>query len=163
MPLASPDFWQYFCSTFCQPGCLPIRSIGRQNLPAIDIQKLPRDVDVLLGVIADLHSQYTTILESVQQQLLKLRRMHFGASSERLAEQADLFEETVSVPVPPEALESITYERQKSKGRPKLPADLPRTRIEYDLSAEEKAEFERLTKIGEEISETLDFIQFPYH
>ena len=136
---------------------MPIRSPGMQNLPAIDIQKLPRDVDALLGVIADLHSQYTTILESVQQQLLKLRRMHFGASSERLAEQADLFEETVSVPVPPETLETITYERQKSKGRPKLPADLPRTRIEYDLSAEEKAEFERLTKIGEEISETLDF------
>ena len=41
--------------------------------------------------------------------------------------------------------------------RPRLPADLTRSRIEYDLTAQEKSEFERLTRIGEEVSETLDF------
>jgi len=54
-------------------------------------------------------------------------------------------------------LQRITYDRPKSKGRPKLPAHLPRQRIEYDLTAEEKSDFERLTKIGEVVSETLDF------
>lgn len=87
-----------------------------------------------------------------------MQRMHFGASSERLAGQPDLFDEKVSLPMPPTALESISYERKKSKGRPKLPENLPRTRIDYDLSADEKAEFEKVEKIGEEISETLDFI-----
>ena len=110
-----------------------------------------------LGVIADLHSQYATIVDSLHAQLAKLRRMHFGASSEQLSGQADLFGEKLALPVPPEAIETITYERARSKGRPKLPADLPRTRIDYDLSQEEKSEFERLTKIGEEVSETLDF------
>ena len=126
-------------------------------LPALDIEKLPRDVDALLGVIADLHSQYHTILESLQLSLAKLRRMHFGASSERLAAQGELFSETVSVPLPPEELQRISYQRPKSKGRPRLPADLPRKRIEYDLTEDEKAQFERLTKIGEQVSETLDF------
>lgn len=127
------------------------------TLPAIDIEKLPREVDALLGVIADLHSQYSTILDSLHAQLAKLRRMHFGASSEQLSGQADLFSEKLALPVPPEARETITYERAQSKGRPKLPSDLPRTRIDYDLSEQEKSEFERLTKIGEEVSETLDF------
>lgn len=126
------------------------------TLPAIDIEKLPREVDALLGVIADLHSQYATILDSLHAQLAKLR-MHFGASSEQMSGQADLFGERLALPVPPVAIETITYERARSKGRPKLPADLPRTRIDYDLSEEEKSEFDRLTKIGEEVSETLDF------
>lgn len=126
-------------------------------LPAIDIEKLPRDVDALLGVIADLHSQYSTILDSLHAQLAKLRRMHFGVSSEQLSGQADLFSEKLALPLPPEARETITYERARSKGRPKLPADLPRSRIDYDLSEQEKSEFERLTRIGEEVSETLDF------
>lgn len=95
-------------------------------LCAIDVEKLPRDVDALLGVITDLHSQYNTLLESLHQQLQKLKRMHFGTSSERLAGQADLFVGTVTLPVPPEELEKITYERPKSKGRPKLPENLPR-------------------------------------
>jgi hypothetical protein len=34
-------------------------------LSALEIDKLPRDVDALLGVIADLHRQYSTILESM--------------------------------------------------------------------------------------------------
>lgn len=126
-------------------------------LRALDIEKLPRDVDALLGVISDLHQQYSTILESLTQQLAKLRRMHFGASSEQFAAQADLFSETMNVPLPPEQREQVSYERRKARGRPKLPADLPRTRIEYDLTEEEKSEFERLTRIGEEVSETLDF------
>ena len=126
-------------------------------LTPLDISKLPRDVEALLGVIADLHSQYSTVLESLHEQLMKLRRMHFGVSSERLSGQAELFDEKLSLPVPPEERETITYERARAKGRPKLPADLPRRRIDYDLSEEEKSEFERLTRIGEEVSETLDF------
>ena len=71
------------------------------TLPAIDIEKLPREVDALLGVIIDLHSQYATILDALHAQLAKLRRMHFGASSEQMSGQADLFGEKRALPVPP--------------------------------------------------------------
>ena len=57
----------------------------------------------------------------MHQQLQNLRRMHFGASSERLAAQSELFQQTVNVPMPPLELQTITYERPRTKGRPKLP------------------------------------------
>ena len=96
-------------------------------------------------------------LESLKQQVLSLRRAHFGASSERTEGQAELFSEPVSVPVPPVQTESVSYER-KRRGRPALPKDLPRVRIEYDLTEAEKDNFETLTRIGEDKSETLDYI-----
>lgn len=97
-------------------------------------------------------------VETLQQQFLTLRRMHFGATSERLAGQAELFTGTVSVPVPaPPELEIVSYKRAKSNGRPRLPKDLPRQRIDYDLSEAEKAEFDTVAQIGEEVSETLEY------
>ena len=126
------------------------------SLAAIDLQQLPRDVDVLLGVIGDLQSQYATILDSLRQQLLNLRRLHFGATSEKLSGQPDLFPEKRELPVPPEDLITVSYQRQR-RGRPALPKDLPRVRVDYDLSAAEKAEFDTLERIGEEVSETLEY------
>ena len=126
------------------------------SFAAIDIQKLPRDVDALLGVITELHTQYATILESLHQQLQNLRRLHFGATSEKLSGQPELFQETQQLPVPPQETITVTYERQR-RGRPALPKDLPRERVDYDLSAAEKAEFDALERIGEEVSETLEY------
>ncbi len=126
------------------------------SFAALDIQKLPRDVDALLGVITDLHTQYSTILESLRQQLQNLRRMHFGATSEKLSGQPELFQQTQQLPVPPQDLITVSYQRQR-RGRPSLPKDLPRERVDYDLSDAEKAEFDALEKIGEEVSETLEY------
>ena len=126
------------------------------SFAAIDIEKLPRDVDALLGVITELHTQYATILESLHQQLQNLRRLHFGATSEKLSGQPELFQETQELPVPPQDTITVTYERQR-RGRPALPKDLPRERVDYDLSAAEKAEFDELERIGEEVSETLEY------
>ena len=126
------------------------------SFAALDIQKLPRDVDALLGVIAELHTQYATILESLHQQLQNLRRLHFGATSEKLSGQPELFQETQELPVPPQDTITVTYERQR-RGRPALPKDLPRERVDYDLSEAEKAEFDALERIGEEVSETLEY------
>ncbi len=123
---------------------------------ALDIQKLPRDVDALLSVIGDLHQQYSTILDSLHQQLQNLRRLHFGATSEKLSGQPDLFVHTEVLPIPSPELITISYQRQR-KGRPALPKDLPRERVEYDLSDAEKAEFDTLERIGEEVSETLEY------
>src|SRR3972149_4716457 len=104
----------------------------------------PSDVDALKAliigrdtVIANLSAQ----LESLKQQILNLRRLHFGASSERLAGQAELFQGKASISGPPEEEIRIPYER-KRRGRPALPKDLPRSRIDYDLSQAEKSEFD---------------------
>ncbi len=133
-------------------------------LPALDLEHLPDDALALKALIIEREQALQQVLaawqarfDSLTQQILSLRRAHFGASSERLAGQAELFVESVSLPMPALATETIHYERAKSKGRPKLPKDLPRTRIEYDLSATEKAQFDALVRIGEEVSETLDY------
>lgn len=127
------------------------------SLTALDVSSLPRDVDILLGVIGDLQRQYNHILDSLQQQLANLRHRHFGSTSERIGAQPELFVETVSLPVPPVETQTIPAHERRKGGRPRLPADLPRQRIEYDLSEEEKAQFDRIEKIGEEVSETLDY------
>lgn len=127
-----------------------------QSLATLDLQKLPRDVDVLLGVIGELHSQYSTVLDSLHQQLQNLRRLHFGATSEKLSGQPDLFAQTQELPVPPKDLITVSYQRQR-RGRPALPKDLPRVRVDYDLSVAEKAQFDTLERIGEDVSETLEY------
>jgi transposase len=126
------------------------------TLTALDIKSLPRDADVLLGVIESLHAQYSAILTSLHQQLQNLRRLHFGATSERLAGQAELFSAVVDIPAPPVDQIEVKYKRAR-RGRPALPKDLPRERIEYDLSDAEKAAFDRIERIGEELSETLEY------
>ena len=120
---------------------------------AIELQALPDDVGALKQMVIDLATQ----LESLKQQFLALRRAHFGASSEQLAGQAELFAQKLSLPVLPVETETVTYERPR-RGRPALPKDLPRVRVEYDLTPEERAQFASLERIGEETSETLDYI-----
>jgi len=140
-------------------------------ITVIDIARLPDDVEALKRIILEqqedfarrfeqLSAESQARIESLEQELAWLRRQHFGATSEQLPRapgQGELFIEACALPLAPEARETIAYERRKSAGRPKLPADLPRTRIEYDLSEAEKAQFECVTRLGEEVSETLDY------
>jgi len=119
---------------------------------AIDPAKLPDDTQALKALVVDL----ATKLESLTQQFLTLRRAHFGQSAEHLSGQAELFSQTATVPVPPEQTQTITYER-KSKGRPALPADLPRVTVLHDLNESRKAEFHSLQRIGEERREMLNY------
>ena len=99
------------------------------------------DIDVLKGLITERDSVIANLsaqLESLKQQFLNLRRMHFGATSEKLSGQAELFVQTQALPVPPKDEITVTYKRQR-RGRPSLPKDLPRERVNYDLSEAEKA------------------------
>jgi transposase len=122
---------------------------------ALDLNSLPTEVAPLQELVIGLARE----LESLHQQLMSLRRLHFGAKSEQLsALQGDLFGgSTVSLPLPPKATATVSYERTVSKGRPRLPKDLPRMRIDYELSAAERTQFDTVERIGEEISETLDY------
>ncbi|MDO8768949.1 MAG: transposase [Burkholderiaceae bacterium] len=103
-----------------------------------------------------MHAQYGAAIEAIHQQILKLRHAQFGASSERLSTQTELFAEVLDLPLPPVLKQKISYERQR-KGRPALPKDLPRQRIEYHLDEQQKAEFDSVKPIGEEVSETLQY------
>ena len=95
-------------------------------------------------------------LEILKHQIAQFVRARFGVSSEQLPGQAELFADIVALPVPPTPAET-TVSSHVRRGRPALPKDLPRERIEYDLTDLEKAEFDRLERIGEEVSETLDY------
>ena len=89
-------------------------------------------VDQLKAMITERDATIQTLtaaLESLRQQVLALRRAQFGASSERIEGQAELFAETVSLPLPPVQSETITYERER-RGRPALPKNLPQVRVE---------------------------------
>lgn len=80
---------------------------------------LPEDAEQFKAIIAERDATIQTLsaaLESLKQQFLALRRAQFGASSERIEGQAELFDETVSLPVPPVQSETITYERER-RGR----------------------------------------------
>jgi transposase len=95
-------------------------------------------------------------VEILKYQIAQLTRARFGVSSEQLVGQAELFIDTVSLPTPP-PVSGTTVAGHVRHGRPALPKDLSRERIEYDLTDAEKAEFDSVTPIGFEVSETLDY------
>jgi Transposase and inactivated derivatives len=129
-------------------------------IAALDIESLPRDVDALLDVIAEQRKQFSAVIESLHAQLAKLKQMTFGSRSERFAGQALLFTEDLPIPPAPPKLPTTTVaaHERKRRGRPALPAHLPRVRKEYDLTNEQKAGFDRIALIGEVVSSTLDVI-----
>src|SRR5208282_1362508 len=127
---------------------------------ALDVADLPRDVDALIAIVVEQRQQYAATLESLRQQLSKLRQMTFGSRSERLTGQALLFTENLPIPPAPPKVPTthVAAHDRKRRGRPALPADLPRVRKDYDLTEEQKAGFDRLVRIGEVVSSTLDVI-----
>jgi transposase len=130
-----------------------IATLNLESLPS-ELEASHQIIHALAAALTDSNAQ----LESLKQQIANLRRAQFGASAEHLAGQGELFIDPVSgLPVPAAKSETITYERAK-RGRPALAKDLPRVRVDYDLSDTEKAPFEELQRIGEETSETLDYI-----
>lgn len=131
------------------------------SIATLNLESLPSDLEgshALIRALAAALTESTVQLESLKQQIASLRRAQFGASSESLAGQGELFIDAVTgLPVPAAKTQTITYERER-RGRPALSKDLPRVRVDYELSAEERSGFESLERIGEETSETLDYI-----
>lgn len=64
---------------------------------------------------------------------------------------------TVELPVPPETRERVGEHHRRRRGRPAIDPSLPRVRVEHDLSEQEKAQFTRVQRIGEEVSETIEY------
>jgi transposase len=143
------------------------------------LNALPNDVEALKKIIADQSKVLTekdTLLQLKQQRIIQLeeyllliRANTFGASTEKSFDQQEMFNEAELSVAAQEVLIEQEAEREtstppsngkKKAGRKPLPADLPRVRIEYRMTDEEKVcpcGCDR-TVIGEEISEQLDII-----
>ena len=120
---------------------------------------LPDDIDSVKALALDqnrIAHQLWEQNEILKHQITQFVRARFGTSSEQLSGQAELFVEALTLPTPPPAPETPVSGHVR-RGRPALPKDLPRERIEYDLSDAEKAEFDQVERIGVEVSETLDY------
>jgi transposase len=145
----------------------------------MDAKTLPNDINLLKQMVAELLVSLQNKehrIDKLQHYLEQLLRQHYGHKSERLEdiapelllpfmreyvqEHASQTEEQKSDFKKDSAKEQITYTRDKPR-RKKLPEDLPREIIEYDLADSEKVCDccgEQLQRIGSETSEQLDYI-----
>jgi len=129
---------------------------------SIDVNNLPDDPALLKKLLTEqvLKNQF------LEEQFRLAQQKQFGKSSEGLAGQGELFNETEEIAAleANDALEDdtqdISYRRSKPKRKP-LPPELPRETIVHDLADEEKVCAccqGELHKIGEDKAEKLDFI-----
>lgn len=131
----------------------------------VDRASLPDDVEALKDMLVEvaqafqaLRAQANQQMNSLAAQLAEFKRRVFGARNEVLAVlQPELWQDVVELPVPPEQLDEVKGHRRRRQGRPAIDASLPRRRIEHDLSDADKAGFARVVRIGEEVSETLEY------
>jgi transposase len=125
------------------------------------------DFDALKALVIEKHTElvfHKTEIENLKLLILKLKRMQFGPSSEKLGQHIDQLElrledletnraETAESPSP-----ASTVRSRKPARRP-LPADLPRET--ETLEPKDKACPDcggNLSKLGEDVSETLEFV-----
>ena len=119
-------------------------------------QALARSVSEL-----DAKTQRIQLLEEL---LRQYRHRQFGTSSEQTPPgQGHLFDEAPEDDddVADEASTVVSGHRRRSKGRPRLSADLPRIEIIHDLDEADKVCAEHgcdLTHIGDDVSEQLEFV-----
>jgi transposase len=132
---------------------------------------LPDDPVVLQGMIRELLAALAAERrdrEQMQNWLDQLLQRLYGSRSEKRPAGPTLFDacappvsDTSATPPPePATPAAATTVKKNGHGRRKLPADLPRERIEHDLSTAEKlcpcCQTPRV-RIGAEISERLDY------
>lgn len=131
----------------------------------IDRARLPDDVEALKDLLVQAGAAFQALREQVNAQMLSLaaqladlKRKVYGQRGEAMAMlQPELWCERVEIPVPPETFEQVKGHQRRRGGRPAIDEKLPRRRVEHDLSEQEKAQFQRVVCIGEEISETLEY------
>ncbi len=123
---------------------------------------LPDDVAELQALVRRQAEQ----IETLQEQLRLALHKRFGRSSEKTSpDQLRLFNEAEveaqsAAPAEDDETVSVPAHERRKRGRKPLPANLPRVRVEHDLAESEKACACgcQLTRIGEEVSEQLDYL-----
>jgi len=142
---------------------------------SMDATSLPNDPALLKELVArqdaTIDQQVSTIdsltskVAQLEHYVAQLVRARFGPRSEKLdPNQLSLFEVIGEGPAQPAApvVETVVVSRTRGGGgRSALPADLPRERVEHDLSDEEKhcpGCGRMRERIGSETSEQLDYL-----
>jgi transposase len=133
-----------------------------------DASGLPDNVDDLREIIVSLKQEYETQISLLHEQIRHLRSKLFGRKSETYVEggheQVPLFDEVEQIASSDEDTGSdeitVPAHKRKKRGRKPLPEALPRVEVIHDLPEDEKvcACGSQLSKIGEEVSEKLDYI-----
>jgi len=131
-----------------------------------DTSNLPDSARELKELVLTLQQDYEAQIDRLHEQIRHLRSKLFGRKTEKYVEAGqdqlrlfDEIEETASSQVNEQEVPVAAHKRKK-RGRKPLPKDLPRIDVVHDLPEEQKlcACGCRLTKIGEEVSEKLDYI-----
>ena len=138
----------------------------------VDLKSLPDDAslpkDIVLSLIDQLEVKYQEKIHYLEEQLRLFKNELFGCSSEKRhaphPDQVPLFSgddnlAAESTQASDETVVIAAHSRKKP-GRKPLPKELPRTDIIHDLSEDQKqcGCGARLSRIGEEICEKLDYI-----
>lgn len=131
-----------------------------------DTSNLPDNAKELKELVLTVQEKYEAHIAHLHEQIRHLRSKLFGRKAEKHIEGGDeqlpLFDE-IEHSATPEADDlstSVAAHKRKKRGRKPLPEDLPRIDVIHDLPEDEKV-CEcgcRLSKIGQEVSEKLDYI-----
>lgn len=134
------------------------------TLPAIppDCPPIPREIIDLQSREIDQLRRENDLLKHY---IRELRRQHYGPRSERLAQGQEIFEfygrvEEGKPATPPAEPSSAPAPKKKPTGRKVIPPELERHRVVHDVPEHEKncaSCKEALARIGEEVSERLEF------
>jgi len=138
----------------------------------IDPQNLPGDLSGCHALIAELARELDVRdrkVRQLQHQLEQLLRWRYGQKRERVDENQMFFEALAMVsagtgPVPetePASPVEAPAAARRGHGRQRLPPNLPRQRVVYDLPLDRRRCPhcpETLQRIGEEISERLEYL-----
>lgn len=137
------------------------------------ISDLPNDVDALRAMVLAGRTEISGLrsalvhrdvqIEKLKLQLARLRRMQFGRSSEKLAqeiEQLELLIEDLETPAPAVIAARLTDEESAPKrpARRPLPDHLPREAVVHGVGCTCSTCGGVLRPIGEDVSEVLEYV-----
>jgi len=138
----------------------------------VDLKSLPDDAslpkDIVLSLIDEVEVKYQEKIHYLEEQVRLFKNELFGRTSEKRSEpnlyqlplvNVDDDHVTDNIQSSDDTI-VVPAHRRKKRGRKPLPKDLPRIDIIHDLSEDKKqcACGVQLSRIGEEVSEKLDYI-----
>jgi transposase len=131
----------------------------------LDHADLPDDVGALRDLVVSLRAtvrHHQVQIDKLKLQLARLRRMQFGRSSEKIAreiEQLELLIEELETPATAQVKAEARLPQADSTRPPrKLPEHLPREPVVHDVSCTCATCGGELRKVGEDVSEQLEFV-----
>ncbi len=142
------------------------------DIEALKRMIVERDVrlDAMQGALTAKEQEgqlLTLLIEKLKLQIARFKRTQFGRSSERIGEQLAQLEllvedleanQSTAQPAPAEMASSAQTTAPATQRPRELPAHLPRQRIEHTPACNCRTCGAALIKIGEDVSEVLDYV-----